>query len=65
MFRLKNYLIHNCLHVGQKVTFAGCIRAQVKEVYTQGHIVRSGKFKYNTLLLECDDTSMILKCHST
>jgi hypothetical protein len=33
MFRLKNHLISSCVYVGKKIIFAGCIRAQVKEIH--------------------------------
>lgn len=32
MFRLKNHLVHSCVHLGKRISFAGCIRAQVKEI---------------------------------
>ena len=40
MFRLKNHLVGSAVYLGKKLTFAGCIRAQIKEIYVNGMLVR-------------------------
>lgn len=36
MFRLKNLLVGSCVYLGKKVSFAECVRAQIKEIYVKG-----------------------------
>lgn len=40
MWRLGMSLEDQAIHVGQKVAFAGTIRAEVKSIFIEGHRVR-------------------------
>ena len=51
MFRLKNSLTESCIYVGKKVLFAGCIRAQVKEIYASGSQVFSAYVTKHTKVI--------------
>lgn len=40
MWRLEESLEEQCLHVDEKVTFAGCISATIKALWVKGRKVR-------------------------
>ncbi|KAK9712490.1 vacuolar membrane-associated protein iml1, partial [Basidiobolus ranarum] len=48
MWRLKMSLNGTCVHVGKKISFAGCVRVQVKEIYVGGNTVMCGYITENT-----------------
>ncbi|KAK9710310.1 vacuolar membrane-associated protein iml1 [Basidiobolus ranarum] len=48
MWRLKLSLNGTCVHVGKKVSFAGCVRVQVKEIYVKGGTAMCGYITENT-----------------
>lgn len=51
MFRLKNHLYGSCVYLGKKVTLAGCIRAQIRDIILDGVQVKSGVVSQNTRLV--------------
>ncbi|ORY00219.1 hypothetical protein K493DRAFT_392196 [Basidiobolus meristosporus CBS 931.73] len=48
MWRLKMSLNGTCVHVGKKISFAGCVRVQVKEIYVAGKTVMCGYITEST-----------------
>ncbi|ORX94228.1 hypothetical protein K493DRAFT_337883 [Basidiobolus meristosporus CBS 931.73] len=48
MWRLKMSLAGSCVHAGKKITFAGCVRVQVKEIYAKGETAMCGYITENT-----------------
>ncbi|KAI9141406.1 hypothetical protein BKA69DRAFT_1138976, partial [Paraphysoderma sedebokerense] len=48
MWRLTVSLTNMCVYVGKKLSFAGCIRAQIKEIYLNGRRVSCGFFTDQT-----------------